>query len=102
MILYTRDGHPCEHGAASGAERVGTVGSLHAIWAPSALLTAALGTAGGCRPGTAHRTCSAVGAEIHRKTRMGNNRNGVRTVGISSFAQEALGDDVVCLKLGQS
>ena len=49
MILYTRDGHPCEHGAASGAERVGTVGSLHAIWAPSALLTAALGTAGGRR-----------------------------------------------------
>ena len=68
-----------------------------AVGTQRALLVAALGTASGCRPGAAHPPCSAVGAEIHRKTRMGNNtENGVGTVGISNFAQEALGDVVYC------
>ena len=57
-----------------------------------ALLAVALGTGGGCPPGAAHRPCSAGGAEIHRKTRKGNTEDGAGTVGISNFAQEALGD----------
>ena len=67
--------HTREHGAASGAERAGRG------WQPAchlgtqrALLAVALGTAGGCCLGSTHRPCSAVGAEIPRKTRMGYNR----------------------------
>ena len=59
-------------------------------------LATALGTASGCSPGAAHRPCSAIGAEIHRKKRMVTTENGVGTVGISNFAQEALGDVVYC------
>ena len=48
--------HPCEHGAVSRAERAGH------LCAQCALPAAALGTAGRCRPGAAHRTRSAVGS----------------------------------------
>ena len=54
--------HPCEHGAARGAERAGR-GRRPArhLGTQRALLAAALGTASGCSPGAAHRPCSAVG-----------------------------------------
>ena len=77
-VLYVPRGDPLhawEHGAASSAERAG------GGWQPAgylgttlALLAAALGTVGRCCPSAAHRPRSAVGAEIHRKTRMGYNR----------------------------
>ena len=73
------------------------VSSLRAISAPSAPCSPRpWGLRAGCRQGTAHRPCSAVGAEIHRKARMGNNRKRCWKVGISNFAQEALGDVVYC------
>ena len=67
--------YPGEHGAARGAEVAGRgrqpARHLGITWA---LLAAALGTVGGCFSSAAHRPRSAVGAEIHRKTRMGYNR----------------------------
>ncbi|KAB0340059.1 hypothetical protein FD755_024806 [Muntiacus reevesi] len=70
--------HPCERGAASGAERAAAVGSLRAISAPSAP----------CSPRP-----WGLGAEKHEWV---TTENGVATVGISNFAQEALGDVVYC------
>ncbi|MXQ98311.1 hypothetical protein E5288_WYG018445 [Bos mutus] len=46
------------------------VGSLHAISAPSAPCSLRPWELRAGAPGAAHRPCSAVGAEIHRKTRM--------------------------------
>ena len=74
-----------------------------AVGTQRALLVAALGTASGCRPGAAHPPCSAVGAEIHRKTRMGNNRKWCWNSGNQQFCTGSFGRCcLVCLKLGQS
>ena len=65
--------HLCEHGAASHAG---------CGWHPA------------CP--AAHQPRSVVGAEIHRKHEWITTENGVGAVGISNFAQEALGDVVYC------
>ena len=62
-----------------------------AVGTQRALLAAALGTAGGCCPGTVHRPCSAVSAEIHRKTRMGNNRKRCWNSGNQRFCTGSFG-----------
>ena len=46
---------------------------------------------GGRRPVEAHRPCSALRAKIHKHEWI-TAENGIGTVGISDFAQEALGD----------
>ena len=88
--------HPCEHGAARGAELAGCDRQpARHLGTQCALLATALGTASGYHPGAAHRPCSAIGAKIHRKTRMGNNRKWCWNSGNQQFCT-ALGDVVYC------
>ena len=94
-ILEVPRGDPlylCEHGAVHGAEVAGRSRQLaRHLGTQRALLAAALGTAGRCRPGAAHRPCSAVGTEIHRKTRMDNNRKWCWNSGNQQFCTGSFG-----------
>ena len=93
-ILEVRRGdavHPCEPGAARGAVCVGHLAPAHHLGTQCTLLAAALGTVGECRLGAVHRPSSAVGAEIHRKTRMCNNRKRCWNSGNQQFCTASFG-----------
>ena len=88
--------HPCEHGAARGAELAGCDRQpARHLGTQCALLATALGTAGTIR---ALRTGPALLSvrKFTEKREWVTTENGVGTVGISNFAQEALGDVVYC------
>ena len=85
--------HPCEHGAASGAERAGR-GQQPAPNAPCPPQPWGL-RAGAVRE-LRTRPALLSGRKFTDKHEWVTTENGVGTVGISNFAQEALGDGVYC------